>query len=66
MNVHLRAIIKVISILRVAPTHDGIGDDGINLDAGDAGAAIGHSPQDVHATARTDDGVFTVGPQQVG
>src|SRR5207244_2979226 len=52
VHVDIRAFIKMVSVIRVAITHDGIRDNGINFNSGNTVAAVGDRPQDVKATAR--------------
>jgi hypothetical protein len=41
MKVNLRTLVQMERVVGIAPTHDRIGDDGVNFDAGDTGAAVG-------------------------
>ena len=36
VDVHVRPLIQVVDIIRVAATHNGVGNDWIDLDSGDA------------------------------
>src|SRR5208282_4687041 len=66
VNVHLGNLVEVVGIVRVTVTHDVIGDDGIDLDAGDVTAAVGHRALHVHSAAGTDDGVVAIRTQHIG
>src|SRR5690349_20269056 len=57
---------EVVSVVGEAPSHDVVGDDGINLDAGDAWAAIGDRAQNVNAAAGPDNREVTVWTEYVG
>ena len=46
--------------------HDGVGNDGIDLDRGDVAAAARHGAGDVIAASRPDDQSFCAGTQSVG
>ena len=65
MNVHFRTLVKVIRIIGVSVTHDGVGNDGIDFDSGDIGTAIRDRTQHVHTSAWTDDRVVPVRPQNI-
>ncbi len=65
VDVNLRTLVKVIRIIGVPVAHDGVGNDGIDFDSGHIGTAIRHRPQHIHTSARTDDRVFTMWPQNV-
>ncbi len=66
VNVHLGPLVQMKGVVGVAAAHDGVGNDGIDLDSGNARAAIAHRAQDVHAAAGADDGVVAVRAQHVG
>ena len=50
---HIGPLVKMLGIVSVTLTHDGGGDDGIDLDPGHAGAAIGNCAQDIDTSPRT-------------
>ena len=66
VDMHIGPLIQVKRIVGVTATHDGVGDDGIDLDSGDAVTAVGHGAKHVHAASRPDDGVISVRPQHIG
>ena len=56
MNIHLWNFVKVIRKLRIAPAHDVIHDDAIDLNTGNLGAAISYGSQRVNSASRADNG----------
>src|SRR5208283_228081 len=65
VQVHVGALVKMFGVSGVSPAHDGVGDDGIDLDRGYARAARVEGAQNVDAAARTDDGIVSVRPYDV-
>ncbi len=65
MHVHLGNLVEVKRVVGEAIAHDVVGNDGIDFDAGDIRAAVGHGAQHVNATARPDDGEVAVRTQHV-
>ena len=65
LDMDIRALVQVLCVIRVAAAHDGIGDDGIDLDSSDAVAAIGDRPQNVDPSTRPDDGVVAVRAEHI-
>ena len=66
VEVDVGPLVKMFGIIGVTSAHDGIGNDGIDFNAGDAGAAVGQGAQYVNASARTDDGEISMGTQNIG
>ena len=66
MNVDARPLVKMLGVLRISISHNGGGDDGIDFDAGNAGASVRDGAQHIDAAARADDGKLTVRPQNIG
>ena len=66
VDVHFRLLVQMKGVVRVAAAHDGVGDDGIDLDSGNAGTAVGYRAQDVHAAAGADDGEVAMRAQHIG
>ena len=66
VHVHFGNLVEVIGVIGEAVAHDVVGDDGIDFDAGDVGAAIRHRAQHIHTAARADDGEVTARAQHVG
>src|SRR6202163_1858925 len=62
---YFRLLVQMKGIVRVTITHDGVGNNGINLDSSYARTAVAHGPQDVHAPSRSDDGVIAVGAEHI-
>ena len=66
MHMHLGNLVEVIGVVGEAVAHDVVGDDGIDLDAGDVSAAVSYGAQHIDTTARADDGEIAVRTQHVG
>ena len=66
VDVHFGPLVQMKGVVRVAAAHDGVGDDGIDLDSGNAGTAVAHRAQDVHAAAGSDDGEISMRAQHIG
>jgi hypothetical protein len=66
VEVNIGPLVEMFGISGVTAAHDGVGNDGIYFDAGDAGAAAGQGTQHVNASARTDNGKISAGPENVG
>src|SRR5208282_507870 len=66
VNVNIRALVQMLRIVRVALTHDGSGDDGVDFDSGHARAAVSYGPQHVDAASGPNVGEVSVGAQNVG
>ena len=66
VDLHLRQLVQVVYVIRVAATHDLIHDDVIDLDSGYAGATVGQGTDDVHASTWADDGEFAARPKHIG
>src|SRR5579862_4070384 len=65
VNVNLRPLVEVLRIIGIAAAHDGFGDDGIDLDSSDAGAAIRDGSQNVDAAPGPNNGEGTLRTQNV-
>ena len=66
MNLNVGPLVQVLRVVGVALPHDRVGDNGIDFDAGYAGAPIRNRAQDVNTASRPDDGVGAVRPQHIG
>ena len=58
--------IKVMAELRILLPHDGVRDDGVDLDGGDVVAAGGQCARHIPAPAGSDDQGFGAGADHIG
>src|SRR5207245_6728213 len=65
-DVYVGTQINAAAQLRILLPHDGGGDDGINLDAGDVVAARGQRARHIPSAAGADDEALGGGPDRVG
>src|SRR6202030_2344440 len=65
LDVYLGPLIQVIRIIGVAVAHHGVGDDRIDLNSGDARAAVGNGAKYIDSATRADDCVLAVRPQNI-
>ena len=65
MNVYVWPFVQVLGVICVAAAHDGVGDDGIDLNPGNAPASICHGAKHIYTAARANDGVVPVWPEHV-
>ena len=66
VDVYFRLLIEMECVVRVTAPHDRIGNDGIDLDSSNTGAAIAHRAEDIHAAAGADNGELSAGAQNIG
>src|SRR6202041_19150 len=66
VNVNFRTFVEMLGVSSISSAHDGIGNDGIDFDAGYAGTAIRYRAQHIHTPPRPDNGVVAARPKYVG
>src|SRR5712691_12700596 len=66
MNIHLWNFVKVIRKLRIAPPHDVIHDDAIDLNTRNLGASINYGSQYVNSASWADNGEVAPRTQYIG
>ena len=65
MNVYIRPLVKMLGVIRVAAAHDGVGDDGIDFNPGNALTPIRHRAKHIYTAAGANDGIVPVWPEHV-